>query len=154
MFDTRDPAVQALVEKRFPDIQKGRMAMVEEQLELQRKLAELRINGYPQNEEQMKFLYHLDNGDIKVPTAPAWQWEKWYSTDQLGASGWQGGLFSVRQWIKSAQPAKDPLERYDAMNPESHGEWSAANSLFPKGDFGKRLPSSPFGQVPRGSWGA
>lgn len=68
-FDRSDPANRALFLKMFPEFARIREQLVENEAELQTRLAKLLITGL-QSEEDAKFVWALNQGTIQLPNRP------------------------------------------------------------------------------------
>lgn len=68
-FDRSDPANRALFLKMFPDFARIRDQLIENEAEIQTKIAKLQVTGI-QSEDDAKFVYALNQGTIKLPVRP------------------------------------------------------------------------------------
>lgn len=105
------------MEKVIPDLYKDREAMIEEQCELQKRVALLRMYG-PRTMEDLELFYFLITGQIRVGDNAIWNWENWYPKEEMDKS-FVSGIFSIRRWITGARPGK-PSGRYDVADPQNN----------------------------------
>ena len=68
-FDRSDPANRALFLKMFPEFARIREQLIENEAEIQTKIAKLKITGI-QSEEDAKFVWALNQGTIVLPDKP------------------------------------------------------------------------------------
>lgn len=93
-FDLSNPADQQRLEKIFPDYYEKREAEIEQQAELQKTLALIRLRG-AQSKKDFTIAYGILSGRIPKPTGALWQPESWSSKDVKGS--FTRGIFSPRR---------------------------------------------------------
>lgn len=71
-FDTKDPTHQRLINELYPEYFERRIDQIEANLEVQRKVAHLRLLG-PRSKEDLRFAYFLETGTIALPTGPVFE---------------------------------------------------------------------------------
>jgi hypothetical protein len=110
LLDTMDlssPEKQDYWQKNFPGVFQEKIKLVESQLELQLKLAKLRILG-PRTEEDYMLLFAIQHGYIAIPQGPV------FNPDALEKTDFHRGLFNVKKWLLTDDSRKvslvDPLE--------------------------------------------
>lgn len=92
MYDSRDPAQRQIRDRVFPDLVREQEAIIDERIELERRLAKISLHG-PQGKEDIDLLYALSSGAVALPEGVAWDPKSWFpaGVDQLDMSR---GIFS------------------------------------------------------------
>ena len=116
-FDLSNPADQQRLEKIFPDYYEKREAEIEQQAELQKTLALIRLRG-AQTKKDYTVAYGMLTGRIPVPTGALWQPESWSKQDQQGA--FTRGIFSPRRLFKYGQMTTSN-RLFDPLGPGADG---------------------------------
>ncbi len=86
------PDIVKYVKSQAPEYYAERQAQIDRNLEIQRMVANLALKVVPDTPEELRFLYLLSTGAIKIPTRPAHLPEVEDRSEAL-----QRGLFSVRR---------------------------------------------------------
>lgn len=95
-FDLSNPVHVQMLERVYPEYFSRRLAKLEEDAELQKRLAKMRIHNGAVDKEDMMLLYAIQSGQVKVPNAPLWRPEASYPvSDEL-----QRGLFSPMKLLR------------------------------------------------------
>lgn len=94
-FDLTNPAERELLEKVAPDYYKSREEEINQQAELQKRLAHIRLRG-PRSEEDMMTLWAIHTKRIPMPEGPLWDPASWTTTSSEQGS-FNRGLFNPRR---------------------------------------------------------
>lgn len=97
-FNVQDPTHQRLINELYPQYFERRLDQIEANLEVQRRIAHLRLLG-PRNADDLRFAYFLETGVIEKPQRPVFE-TAMADTDK------QRGLFNPYQ-LFSFQGLKD-----------------------------------------------
>jgi hypothetical protein len=143
-FDLSNPADQQRLEKIFPDYYEKREAEIEQQAELQKTLALIRLRG-AQSKKDYTIAYGILTGRIPKPTGALWQPESWGKQDQR--ESFTRGIFSPRRlFAERGMTTYDKL--FDPLGPKADGPaqamsgWPATGGFNVNfaGDFGRAVP--------------
>lgn len=123
-----DPATAKLVDEIMPEYWEKRQEAIENQAELQKNLALIRLRG-PQSKMDFMILYMLSTGQIQIPRGSVFQPDTW-SYDN---TNFARGMFNPRRYMPNIVPMtadqkKDPIGTISAL----------ANAL---GGFGAEIPA-------------
>jgi hypothetical protein len=125
-FDLSNPADQQRLEKIFPDYYEKREAEIEQQAELQKTLALIRLRG-AQTKKEYQTVYAMMTGRIPIPTGALWQPESWSSHDLKGS--FTRGIFSPRRLFQSRSlTARTNL--FDPLGPAVGGPQTTMQTSF------------------------
>ncbi len=102
MFDMTNPLHQNLVKELYPNYFERRLDVIREQLNVQEKIARLKLLG-PQSREDIFFMYALANGDVVVPATPAYALDK----EVFSEENYARGISNVKRWT---QPTNFPKQ--------------------------------------------
>ncbi len=91
-MDLSTPEKQDYWQKNFPWVFEEKIKLVEAQLDLQSKLAKLRILG-PRSQEDYMLIFAIQHGYIAVPAGPI------FDPDKLEKTDFHRGLFNVKKWL-------------------------------------------------------
>lgn len=100
-FDVDNPIHQKLLYDLYPRYFERRWDVVKEKLQIQEKIAKLKLMG-PQTTEDMMFMYALHNGDIEIPSSVV------FDTKQDTAANetrFKRGFFNIHHWTSKPQYA-------------------------------------------------
>ena len=101
-FDLSNPIHQKLVREIYPNYFERRLEVIRENLNIQEKIAKLKLLG-PQTKEDIFFVYALLNGDIQVPNEAVFNLDKGDSTDNQ----YKRGFFNYKRWAaEGSAPVK------------------------------------------------
>lgn len=113
-FDTKDPAIAKLVAGMMPEYFQRREALIDQQAELQKRVAKLRLRG-PQDREDLMTIYAMNSGALKLPVGPLFNPDQWYPTGAAAyANGFKEGLFNPKRLFASKLPLQ--LLRHDPLS--------------------------------------
>lgn len=105
-MDLSTPEKQDYWQKNFPWVFEEKIKLVEAQLDLQSKLAKLRILG-PRSQEDYMLIFAIQHGYIAIPEGPV------FNPDKLEKTDFHRGLFNVKKWLLTHDSQKisgaDPL---------------------------------------------
>lgn len=105
-MDLSTPEKQDYWQKNFPWVFEEKIKLVEAQLDLQSKLAKLRILG-PRTQEDYMLIFAIQHGYIAIPKGPV------FNPDSLEKTDFHRGLFNVKKWLLTHDSQKiamtDPL---------------------------------------------
>lgn len=105
-MDLSSPEKQDYWQKNFPEVFQEKIKIVESQLDLQAKLAKLRVLG-PRTKEDYMLIWSIQHGFIAVPQGPV------FNPNALEVTDFHRGLFNIKKWLLSNDSAmvdiKDPL---------------------------------------------
>lgn len=74
MFDLTNPAHVQILERVYPEYFSRRLAKLEEDAELQLRLAKIRLHGGAAvDKEDLMLIYGIQSGQVKVPTQALWK---------------------------------------------------------------------------------
>lgn len=104
-FDRSDPANRALFLKMFPDFARIREELIDNEVQIQAKIAKLQVTGI-QSEEDAKFVWALNQGTIKLPDRPLFDSTGNFSTYEQYQNGPFAPPIAVRKSL-----ALDDLNR-------------------------------------------
>lgn len=104
-FDRSDPANRALFLKMFPDFARIREQLIDNEVEIQAKIAKLQVTGI-QSEDDAKFVWALNQGTIVLPSKPLFDPTGNFSTYERYQNGPFAPPISVRKSL-----ALDDLNR-------------------------------------------
>lgn len=91
MYDSRDPAQRQIRDRVFPDLVREQEAIIDERIELERRLAKISLHG-AQSKEDIDLLYALSSGSVPLPQGQVWDPKSWFGAGaELDLSR---GLFS------------------------------------------------------------
>lgn len=129
-MDLRTPESQDYWQKNYPQIFDEKIKLVESQLDLQLKLAKLRILG-PRSREDYMLIFAIQHGYIAIPKGPVFDPESLEKTD------FHRGLFNVKKWLLTHDSQivnkTDPLSVGEAGN---YPAVKTTNDLYAKGVTG------------------
>jgi hypothetical protein len=117
------PEAQDYWQKNFPDVFQEKIKLVEDQLDIQAKLAKIRILG-PKTREDYMLLFAIQHGYIAVPAGPV------FDPNSLEKTDFHRGLFNIKKWLLSNDTANA-----DRNDPLRLGGRSAYPSVTEKADF-------------------
>lgn len=134
-FDLSNPADQQRLEKIFPDYYEKREAEIEQQAELQKTLALIRLRG-AQSKKDYTIAYGLLSGRIPVPTGALWQPASWGKQDQ--AASFTRGIFSPRR-LFTKRDMSNNNNLFDPLAPAAGvaGAARGMQGVFPAGRGGQ-----------------
>lgn len=89
-MDLSTPEKQAYWQSKFPDVFQEKQRLMEKQLDIQLKLAKMRIFG-PQNKDDYMLLWGIQRGYIKVPDGPL------FEPTKLQQKNFHEGLFNIKK---------------------------------------------------------
>lgn len=92
MYDSRDPAQRQMRDRVYPDLVREQEAIIDERLELERRLAKISLHG-PQGKEDIDLLYALSSGAVPFPKGVTWDPKSWFDDDSA-AAGMKRGIFN------------------------------------------------------------
>lgn len=87
LYNSHDPAQQALLKKVYPELLDEQKAIIEERAELCKRLAIMRLHGGPQDKDDLRLLFALNSGAISLPQGDLWRPTSWNPTPTVGSSG-------------------------------------------------------------------
>lgn len=91
-MDLSTPEKQDYWQKNYPQVFDEKIKLVESQLDLQLKLAKLRILG-PRSQEDYMLIFAIQHGYIALPKGPV------YDPTSLEKTDFHRGLFNVKKWL-------------------------------------------------------
>jgi hypothetical protein len=97
LFDRSRPAERAMLAKLVPEYARVRKDVIDQQAEIQKRLAYLQVSGI-QDQEDIDFLWALNRGNVQLPGGPLYD-PLTYSTNK--GTMYQSGPFA-RKYVKRA----------------------------------------------------
>lgn len=113
LFDTKDINKRRLAQEMYPEYWSMREQEIDRQAAIQGKLAKIKMRG-PADEGDLRFLYALQTGDIKLRAVPL------YNLDEVPANEtykdrFQRGLFNPSREVDGTQSYKGPTLGRDSF---------------------------------------
>jgi hypothetical protein len=136
-FNRADPYELRLLHQLEPDVVKSQMQLIDEQAELQRRLAKLKQRGYPESEEDMKLIYMVQSGRLKVPDKslldPA-TYKASIQQNQLqeNTNARARGLFNLNSWSTTNFEANKSKQNWKTTSPLQN--WNVLGTKRSDGD--------------------
>ncbi len=93
-FDVDNPIHQRLLHDVYPNYFNRRWEVIVDKLEVQKKIAKLKLFG-PQTREDVMFMYALHNGDIEIPKSVVFDTTQ---TDEINQKRFARGYFNIHHW--------------------------------------------------------
>jgi len=111
LYDSRDPAQRQIRDRVFPDLVREQEAIIDERIELERRLAKISLHG-PQGKEDIDLLYALSSGAVELPVGVAWDPHSWFAKAPGGDNAvLNRGLFSpLRLGVGRRQKGSLPFD--------------------------------------------
>lgn len=101
MFDLRDPSHVQILERVYPEYFSRRLQKLEDDANLQLRLAKIRLHGgQAMDKDDLLLIYGIQSGQVRVPTQALWRPETAYPIDSVNR-----GLFNP---FVMYTPAKNP----------------------------------------------
>jgi len=102
-FNMKDPINVRFVQEIYPEYFERRKAVIDEQADLQHRVALMRLYG-PKSKEDLITLYGIYSGAVPLPKAPLFRPELWYGA-KTGVADYNKGLFSIKKIFSAGLPA-------------------------------------------------
>lgn len=120
MYNKNDPAQAALLHKVYPELLEEQKQILEDRIDLVKRLAMMKLYGQPRDKEDLRLLFALSSGAVKPPTGDLWDPSSWtqYGQGNLAAGNEvKRGFFSaVKQYQAGvSEPHKVPFDQLSAV---------------------------------------
>lgn len=109
LYDAKDPAQAAILERMYPQLNAERESIIDERAELEKRLAKMRLRG-PRNEEDLRMLYALASGQVTAPQGALWNPSTWYPNSPSGQRLARGFFNPLRTTQSTADPGQMPFD--------------------------------------------
>lgn len=130
-FNMKDPATAAFVSKNIlPTYSKDREAAIDAQAQLQATIAKINARGFPANLEEMRLIYHLQKGDIQLPTGAVFQPDTWSQAGTM--QNIMRGMFNPKRWFLGDAGGPNGSVRFNAANLAQTGMQPSAGRSAPQ----------------------
>lgn len=110
MYNKNDPAQAALLHKVYPELLEEQKQILEDRIDLIKRLAMMKLYGQPRDKEDLRLLFALSSGAVTPPTGNLWDPSTWsqYDANPGNADGNEikRGLFSATKRYQSGFQAK------------------------------------------------
>lgn len=123
-FPLNDPANRDILKRTVPRYFSERKQVLEEQINLSAKYANLRLFG-PENEDDLKLQYAVETGRVKLPQGPFHDPVQWMENEAV-ASGLPAGIANNAQFIENVGSMNRQTYEKGLFNPFSFLTWANA----------------------------
>ena len=151
-YDMKDPAIAEMVARIMPEYFDRREAVIDDQADLQKQIAKIRLRG-PTSREDLITLFAIQSDALPVPRGPLWNPGEWYpDKDDLGNKGFIRGLFNPKRYW--AAKHADATDRHDPLAASGFGGAGINNWGFfgiNKGDQASKPALNWAGKAPQGT---
>jgi hypothetical protein len=121
-----DPATAKLVDEIMPEYWEKRMEVIENQAELQKNLALIRLRG-PTSKKDFMVLYMLNTGQLPLPRGSVFEPEKWsYSNANMNRGMLNPRRYYPPQVKLDSEGKRDPIGAISAAYGQGFGQGVAA----------------------------
>lgn len=117
-INTGDLSKRDWVRKHYPQYFEMREQFIDNQLDIERRAAKLKLNG-PQDMQDLFLEYLIGTGQIKLPETPVWRTDR---TPEQTAEAYKRGLFNMRKTF-----SKERKYGYD-IDYDSNGPWDKSGA--------------------------
>ena len=107
MYNKNDPAQAALLHKVYPELLEEQKQILEDRIDLVKRLAMMKLYGQPRDKEDLRLLFALSSGAVQPPTGNLWDPSSWsadgfgFGTSASDGSAIRRGLFSAVKQYKA-----------------------------------------------------
>ncbi len=104
MYNKNDPAQAALLHKVYPELLEEQKQILEDRIDLVKRLAMMKLYGQPRDKEDLRLLFALSSGAVTAPTGNLWDPSSWTQVTGNTVDDTQvmkRGLFSVVKQYKT-----------------------------------------------------
>lgn len=127
-FDTKDPAIANWVAGMMPEYFDRREAVIDQQAELQKRVAKLRLRG-PQDRQDLITIYLMNSGALKLPKGPLHMPDQWHDGGENAfKDGFKQGLFNPKRLFAGRLALQS--QRHDAISPGTESLDSLLRSSY------------------------
>lgn len=94
MYNKNDPAQRALLNEVYPQLQQEQLEIINDRLELAKRLAMMKVTQKPNSQEDLELLFALNTGAVQLPEGNIWEPENWTGVAKDKVTAMNRGLFS------------------------------------------------------------
>lgn len=120
MYNKNDPAQAALLNRVYPELLDEQKQILEDRMDLIKRLAVMKLYGQPQSAEDLQLLFAISSGAVAMPTGNLWEpgsWKGAFAGPTTKNQDINRGLFSAVK-IRApgvADTSKIPFDELNAM---------------------------------------
>lgn len=142
MYNKNDPAQAALLHKVYPELLEEQKQILEDRIDLVKRLAMMKLYGQPRDKEDLRLLFALSSGAVEPPKGDLWDpssWTQYSNSNVADGNEIQRGFFSaVKQYKAGYQSmSKMPFDQLSSVmngTPGAKSQFDPSTSL-PTGMF-------------------
>lgn len=143
VFNMNDPRGRERAAELYPELLQEQEKIITDRAEFMKRLALMRLHGGPQDKDDLRLLFALNSGAVRLPKGDLWSpntWENVSSNLAPGANQVQRGFFSPQRMYTRNQSnmSRVPMDALAAaMGPSSYAGGSfQPNNTAPFGNQG------------------
>jgi hypothetical protein len=136
MYNKNDPAQAALLHKVYPELIEEQKQIIEDRIDLVKRLAMIKLYGQPRDKEDLRLLFALSSGAIKPPSGNLWEPSSFTaSLDNSAEPSIKRGFFSPVKVYVSGISDRKKLP-FDQLNAVLGGSPNLSGGTGPRGYTG------------------
>lgn len=134
MYNKNDPAQAALLHKVYPELLQEQKQILDDRIDLVRRLAMMKLYGQPRDKEDLRLLFALSSGAVSPPVGNLWDPSSWTdnysgSVNAIGGNMIKRGFFSATKMYAAGKTNRGKIP-FDQLGSLLQGGTSATPREF------------------------